>query len=228
MGTALLTGLSLLFFRSLAAVLFMLPLLRVIHGELERGRRQKREHEKRVMCKDAVMSLASSMSAGYSMENALIRSRQELVRLWGEEAYIVEMWRKLEWQVHGMHVPAEEAFAAFAKQSGIAEVELLSQLLGVSKRTGGSMVRLLKMCAKQLADALTVEEEIQAGITQVKYEQKIMIVMPPAILLCLQVGSPDIIQPLYTTAVGRITMIICLILYFVAIVVGKRMADISV
>ena len=224
----LLAALSWLFFHSLLATILMLPLLYVLHAEREKGRRQKREHEKRVMCKDAVMSLASSMAAGYSMENALIRSRKELIRLWGEEAYIVDMWRKMEWQVHGMHVPVEEAFAAFAKESEIAEVELLAQLLAVSKRTGGSMVRLLKMCAKQLADALTVEEEIQAGITQVKFEQKIMIFMPPAILLYLQVGSPDIIQPLYTTAVGRITMIICLILYFVAIVVGRKMAAIRV
>jgi hypothetical protein len=168
------------------------------------------------------------MAAGYSMENALIRSRKELIRLWGEEAYIVDRWRKMEWQVHEMHVAAEEAFAAFAGESGIAEVELLAQLLAVSKRTGGSMVRLLKMCAKQLEDALTVEEEIQAGITQVKFEQKIMIFMPPAILMYLQVGSPDIIQPLYTTAVGRITMIVCLFLYFVAIVVGRKMAAIRV
>jgi len=222
------TGLSWLFFRSLLATLFLLPFVYVIHREKEQARQQKKEHERRVMCKDAVMSLASSMSAGYSMENALIRSRQELIRLWGEEAYIVEMWRKMEWQVHGMHVPAEEAFAAFANESAIAEVVLLAQLLSVSKRTGGSMVRLLKMCAKQLADALTVEEEIQAGITQVKYEGKIMTVMPPAILLYLQVGSPDIIQPLYTTAVGRITMIVCLIVYFVAIVIERKMATIRV
>ena len=70
--------------------------------------------------------------------------------------------------------------------------------------------------------------EIQAGITQVKFEGKIMTYMPPAILLYLQVGSPDIIQPLYITAVGRITMIVCLILYFVAIVVGRKMAVIRV
>ena len=224
----LLAGLSWLFFRSLLATLFLLPLLYVLHGEKEKGRREKWEHEKRVMCKDAVMSLASSMSAGYSLENALIRSRQELVRLWGDDAYIVDRWRKMEWQVHGMHVAAEEAFAEFAKESGVSEVELLSQLLSVSKRTGGSMVRLLKLCAKQLADALTVEEEIQAGITQVKFEGKIMTYMPPAILLYLQVGSPEIIQPLYNTAVGRITMIVCLILYFVAIVVGRKMAVIRV
>ncbi|MBR5348181.1 MAG: type II secretion system F family protein [Lachnospiraceae bacterium] len=224
----LLAGLSWLFFHSLLATLFLLPLLYVLHDEKEKGRREKREHEKRVMCKDAVMSLASSMAAGYSLENALIRSRQELVRLWGDDAYIVDRWRKMEWQVHGMHVPAEEAFAEFAKESGVSEVELLSQLLSVSKRTGGSMVRLLKMCAKQLADGLTVEEEIQAGITQVKFEGKIMTYMPPAILLYLQVGSPDIIQPLYITVVGRITMIVCLILYFVAIVVGRKMAVIRV
>ena len=53
-----------------------------------------------------------------------------------------------------------------------------------------------------------------------------MLVMPPAVLLYLQVCSYDIIASLYETMWGHVFMLGCLVVYGVGWWLGMRMLDV--
>lgn len=220
--------LSWLFFRRLYAAALLSPGLWWYHRERQLSREKRELSLRRRQCADAFLALASNVSAGYALENAVVQSRDELSRLWGESSFVVREWRMMEQQLSVFHVPMEQAFDVFARRSGVAEACQLAQLLVIAKRSGGDVAALLRLSATQLKEATAVELEIQTGIAQMKYEQGIMTAMPPLMLLYVQVGMPDMMEAMYETQVGIIVMFSAFIIYIVAIAWGKRVSEITV
>ena len=70
--------LSWLYYDSFLAIPFLIPLVWFWHKERENVRREKRQELFRKMFREWILLLASSLTAGYSMENALVQSYQEL------------------------------------------------------------------------------------------------------------------------------------------------------
>ena len=70
--------LSWLYYDSFLAIPFLIPLIWFWHKERENVRREKRQELFRKMFREWILLLASSLTAGYSMENALVQSYQEL------------------------------------------------------------------------------------------------------------------------------------------------------
>ena len=70
--------LSWLYYDSFLAIPFLIPLIWFWHKERENVRREKGQELFRKMFREWILLLASSLTAGYSMENALVQSYQEL------------------------------------------------------------------------------------------------------------------------------------------------------
>lgn len=82
-GVAVCGILSFTFYRSMKIFLWMLPCA-IAGPVLERRKRlEKRKKELAGQFKESMMVLASSLSAGYSIENALAASVEELAMLFG-------------------------------------------------------------------------------------------------------------------------------------------------
>ena len=77
-GLLLLTGISWLYYDTFLAVFFLSPLLIIWHRECRAARRKKEKEQFLKMFREWILLLASSLSAGYSVENAFAKSRREL------------------------------------------------------------------------------------------------------------------------------------------------------
>ena len=169
--------------------------------------------------------LGDYLKSGYSVENAVIRSTGELQEVWGEDADIVREWKEM---AAGMRLnrPVEEVFSAFAERSGIEQIRDFSEIFHMVKRGGGQLGITVSAVTALLTEQFRVEDQIRTMIAAKRYEQKIMDLMPAAILLYIRISSPDLLTVLYTTIAGRIIMTVCLLLYGAAVWWAERIIDI--
>ncbi|MFQ7736477.1 MAG: type II secretion system F family protein, partial [Emergencia timonensis] len=65
-------------------------------------------------------------------------------------------------------------------------------------------------------------------VMQKKYEGRIITIMPVAIILFLQIMSPDYLQVMYSTAAGRILMSLALAAIVIAYFMIERITSIEV
>lgn len=228
LGLMLATVISRLFFYTFWTVPLFAAAFPVFHRARSREREAKERGKRLRQLRDSFQAMASSMSTGFAMENAVTRTRQEMMKLWGEEAWISRLYRDMDRQLHSLHLPMEDCFEQFSEACDLKEAKQLSGLLRIAKRSGGNCAELFRMSAEQIAANLSVESEIQTSITQVRYEQRMMTFMPPGVLAYLQFSSYDMVALLYTTMAGRITMVICFGLYVAAVQLGNQISRIRV
>lgn len=225
MAVGVTAALAWLFFRSLLAVCITFPAGVGFYLEQKKRRSFIREQERRIQCKDALLAVSASLSAGYAFENALPQARTAVVQIWGADSLIVQEWERMEAGL-ALHIPVEQVFEAFAKRMKLPEISQLAGLLSIAKRSGGRLGMLMKTCASQMEERIQVEAEIRNRLTEKRMELSIMLLMPPGILLYLQVCSYEIVAALYETLWGHVFMTGCLLVYGLGWWIGMRILDI--
>lgn len=187
---------------------------------------EKRKKELKKQFKDAIVSLADLMNVGYSMENSIKESYREMVSVYGSDSYIcielANMIKKMK-----INTPIEKVFADLAKRTQVNDIILFSQVLIVAKRIGGNMISLIQMVSDNISQSINVEEEINVIISEKKMEQRIMSVVPIGMILYMNITSPDFLKIMYETAMGRIVMTVCLVVYVAAFFIAEKIMNIE-
>ena len=94
-GLLLLTGISWLYYDTFLAVLFLSPLLIFWHRECGEVRKKKEKEQFLKMFREWILLLASSLSAGYSVENAFAKSRRELALMFPRGGIMLEELKEM-------------------------------------------------------------------------------------------------------------------------------------
>ena len=87
---------------------------------------------------------------------------------------------------------------------------------------------MIRSTAGQMTEILDTRREIDTLLSARAYEQKIMSIMPAAILLYLRVGSAEFLEGLYHCLPGAAVMTACLAVYLAAYILGKSLVDIEI
>lgn len=227
LGAAQLAAAAWLFYDNMYAMFFMSPWLYFyMKGKHERYYAQKKQ-ELTSEFKDAMTAVSFSLNAGYSVENSFYEALRELKLLYGDNAEIVtefsEIVRRLE-----NNEDIESALSAFAVKSEVPDILYFSEVFQYAKRSGGDLVSIIRSTADTIRAKLELDEEIQTMISGKKMEQKIMGIMPFAIIAYLKFTSPEFITPLYGNILGVIIMSICLCVYLTADKLAKRIVNIEI
>ena len=206
---------SILFYGTIYAVVILLPLGVPIYREQKRRIINKKKKELKVQFKDMLMVMSDSLKTGYSVSNALKESYKDMVSMYGRYSYICEELRIMISKIK-LNVREEDIFKDFAKRTGLREAILFSRIFSVAKRTGGNMTEVIGSVTDSIVLKENVREEIEVSTTEKKTEQKIMTLIPMALILYVKMMSPDFLNIMYETNAGRIVMTICLVLYVLA------------
>ncbi len=216
-----------MFFRSIW-VLFSLPvIIYFYHGYYKTKLVKEKQEKLNLQFKDAIKALAAALRAGKSAENALKESVREMLVLYGPDAPISKELIRMVNQV-SLGVSLEKVFEEFAERNPIEDIHTFVSVFKIAKRTGGDLVEIINDTAESIADKIDTRNEISVVIRSKKLEQKIMSVMPLAILLYMQVASPDLLTPLYGNLKGLLVMIICLLIYGASYFLSVKIMDIEV
>lgn len=210
-----------LFYRSPLAMVYIFPV-----GYINRKRRleaieDKKQEAFHLQFRELLNILASSISAGYSVERAFIQGEKEMEELFGEKQVFKEDLHRLNSNVH-LNMPVESAFLEFAKKWPYEEVLGFAEIFAFAKRLGGDYSVNIRKTAISIGDHLELRQEIQAITADKRMELRVMCVMPVGILLYITLASPEFLAGSYHNAAGILVMTICLGVYTLAVWLGKR------
>lgn len=226
-ASLIITAVGFIFYRSILLSLLLTPVSLFYPGIRKRKIISKRKAELRLQFKDAMQSLSSSLYAGRAFESALKGAISDLLIQYEPDSYIVKelgiIVRKLE-----ANETVENAFSEFAKRTHIEEIEGFAEVLDICKRTGGNLITAIKSSTDIIADKIEVQNEIQGILAQKKLEQKILSVMPIAIILMLSTSAMDFMLPVFTQVIGRIVMTVSMGLFVFSYLIAEKITNIEV
>lgn len=226
-GSALIAVLAYLFFDSCYAIPLLLPLFVVLIKKEKARRKRQRLSKLSEEFRDGILAVSAALGAGYSVENAFREALRDLQFLYASNGYMIQ---ELQVMVNGMEMnqSVEQLLYAFAKRSGLEDVEMFAEVFAVCKRTGGDLGTVIADCASRISEKTEIYREIETYLSAKKLESKIMNVMPLAILLYVRVTSPDFLEGLYGNVVGVLVMVVCLFVYGGAYLLSEKIMEIEV
>lgn len=226
-GAAACGLLSYTFFRSFQIFLWMMP-FSLIGLVIERQYRlERRQKELAGQFKEGIMLLASSLSAGFSIENALAASVEELSMLYGSNGLIVREFNFMVQQIR-TNRPVEQVLEDFSARSGLEDVQNFAEVFTVAKRSSGDTGSIMRHTAEVIRDKLQVREEIITMTSSRQFEQKIMNMIPFFIVFYVEHTSPGFFDQMYGTSIGRLLMGACLAVYLASYTLAKKILAIEV
>ena len=216
-----------LYYRTMWAVFVLLPIGTWHYREFRREIKEKKEAEFQMQFREAIQTLASSLNAGYSVENAFYETQKELTLVYPPEARISKelllIVRKLK-----MHVPIEQILEEFADRTQTEDVRSFSEVFSTAKRSGGDMIAIIRDTTGQISDKLDVKREIDTILAAKRYEFRIMSAVPYLIIGYMSVSFPEFMECLYGNIVGIGVMTGCLAVYISAYFLGIKLIKIEV
>ena len=188
---------------------------------------EKEKEQFRMQFREWILLLASSLSAGYSVENAFAKSRRELALMFPKGGIMLteleEMIRKA-----GNNQRPEQLLEELAEKHPYEEVKSFVEVFCTARTSGGSLNTIIRQTAGQMAQVMDTRREIRTFLAAKIYEQRIMMLMPAGVLFYIRMGSGEFVEALYHNLSGVLIMTVCLIVYAGACVMGRRMVQFEV
>lgn len=226
-GVGYLALLDFVFYRSAGLMAVLVPLglcyPLVIRKELKKRRREALK----LQFKDAILSAASGLNAGYSVENAFASALEEMDRLYGKNSMISEELRLILAKTR-MNRSFGEALGDFARRSGLEDIQSFSDVFLAARRSGGELVRIIARTAEIIGEKIRIQEDIMTATAARRMEQRIMSAIPVLITFYIELTSPGFFSLLYETAAGRMVMTVCLGIYLGACSLSKKILEIRI
>ena len=212
-----------LFYKSWWGLILILPFSFL---SLRAGRRKKWMKMRLKLTRelrDYLISLSAHLRAGYALENAMIGAEKEVRMMHGAESAMsreaAEMVKKLRLQTQ-----AELLWKEFAVRTELKEGEQLQKIFGVAKRQGGDYLPVIKTMIRIMDEENSIRQEIETLLTGQRLEYTVMCLVPAAMLFYLNLGTPEMVKPLYGEG-GPMIMSLMLLFYVLAILWGNRMLE---
>ena len=183
-----------------------------------------------VLCrefKDSILCVASSLAAGYSIENAFRDAYAQMYMQYGEHSLMTEELRCIN-SCLSLNIPLEELLYDFANRSGLEDVRSFCEVFVFAKRSGGDFIQIIHITAARISEKNDLLEAIQTEISGKKMEQKLMNLMPLFILVYIDFSFGGYLDGLYHNTLGVMIMTICLAVYIGAYLLSEKIMSIQI
>jgi len=217
-----------IFYRSVPMSLIFVPLAMLYPNLRKKEIIRKRKAELNLQFRDALYSIATSLSAGKSIESAFRDSQKELsIQYPDADTYILEELRLINQRID-MNETIEEAMADFSARSHLEDVMSFTEVFSICKRTGGNLVHVVKNTVEIISEKIDVKQEIDILLTEKKLEYKVLNLIPAFIVLMLSTSAEEFMAPVFTEPLGKAAMSVSLLLFAAAFIISKKIMDIEV
>lgn len=187
--------------------------------------RDKRKKELINEFKEGLYALNTALGAGRSLEQGFKVACNEM-----DQEANPHITKEFKLIIHkmGANETVEEALMDFANRSHVEDIKNFADILVTCKRTEGDVMSIVKRTMNMIAEKIQVRREIETHIAQKKFEQKILMVMPAAVIVFLSITSEGLLEPMFTTLIGRVVMTGALIANIICYFVSAKIMDIEV
>ena len=126
-----------------------------------------------------------------------------------------------------VNIAVEQAYMELAEQMDLEEACAFGEILLFAKRLGGNYGKNIQRTATKLGEKMSLQEEITTMMAQKKLE-KVMLVIPLAIIAYVRLTSADLLAVLYGNLAGGLIMSACLVVYVLMALWSRRIMDIVI
>lgn len=221
------TAIAYAFYDSASAFIVMLPLGVLYFRQVRKVLAGKRKDKLRRQFQDMIDSVSSSLSAGYSVENSFYEARKDMRRLYGKDSLIAA---ELDYffSLLDMGTTPELILSDFGNRADVEDISDFAEIFVLAKKNGGDFNEIIGKTVKVMKEKDETEREIAVILTGRRYEQRLMCVIPFAIILYLRISSSGFLSVLYHNIFGVTVMTLCLGIYGLSYVMSERITDIRV
>lgn len=217
-----------IFYRSIFLSLLLMPFALLYPKFKTKDIIRKRKNELNLQFREALYSLASSLSVGKSIETAIRDAQKELsIQYPGEDTYILIELEQINRRL-GMNETIESALVDFAERSHLEDIINFVDVFTICKRTGGNLVQVIKNTAEIISEKIDIKQEINLLLMEKRLEHKVLNTMPVLIVLLLSTSAEEFMAPVFSEPLGRGAMTLSLGLFTVAFFISKKFMDIEV
>lgn len=227
-GAVLSILLFILFYKSI-----YICLLGAIPGGILFYRRRKgilanrRKKELTWQFRDAMESLISAMTAGYSIEHAVKEARKDLSHMYSENDLIIRELMEMEKRIE-LRIPIEELLDDLGTRSNVEEIKLFAEVFKTAQKSGGHLLDIMRRTSLSIREKIEIQRQISTLITGKQLEMRCMTAIPLLIIVYLQFSSPDFLSPLYHNPAGEVFMTIALLAYIGSYLLAHRIMSIKI
>jgi tight adherence protein B len=156
--------------------------------------------------RDFLYSLSASFAAGRHMRDGLAEAGENLKRMYDENTPMLREITAMLIQIDESRASEEEVLRDFARRSAIEDIQSFFDTYFICRMTGGDINKVISKSSGILIEKTGIEKEIKTLTSQKKFEGNIISVMPVIVILFLNIASPEYIEALYITFMGRVIM----------------------
>lgn len=224
-GLFILTVFALLFYDSPIAILAGSPFLYFFYKKQRVQKARKQRECLLLHFKEAILSILSSLRAGYSVENAFVEACQDLRIQFGEQDCMVRELLNINRNTAN-NIPVETSLMNLALRSGCEDVQDFAQIFVIAKRTGGDMGKIIEKTASMISQRIEMREEILTLLASKRYEQRVMNLVPLGIIAYIGFSNPGYFDPLYHNLSGAVIMTAIIACYLFSLWLSDRILSI--
>lgn len=122
----------------------------------------------------------------------------------------------------------ETVFDRFYNRVKIEDAKYITSSLSLINKTGGNIVRVFGAIEKNFYDKKKIKDEMDSLTSSSIFMFRLLIIMPIILCLVIFMLNKEFFNPLFTTDIGRIIILLILLLYSLYILVVKRVMKVDV
>lgn len=226
--TILTSLVSFVFYRSFIIAILLIPISIIFLRIKTKQLIKKRRLELNFQFTDALYSVSSSLMSGKSIEKAMETSLEDLQIQYQDSNTLIIREMKLIVHKLKLNEPLESALTDLAIRTKLEDIENFVDVIIACKKTGGDLVQVIKSTTDLINSKIYINQEIENLTIKRRLEQRILSIMPIALMWIISSSSGDFINPVYTTIQGRVAMTISILLFALAYFISYKIMDIEV
>jgi len=228
LAAAFLCAVAYVFYQSFIISVLVMPLAVFYPNLKSKQKAAKQRHELNLQFREALYSLASSISAGKSVELAFRDVAKDLAVMYPDpDTPVIREFSAIAGKIE-INETIESALVDLARRSHDEDIQNFTDVFITGKRSGGNMKEIIKNTSVIISDKLRIQEEIDTLLAERRLEQRVLNIMPIALVLLLTWSTGDYMTPVFETALGRFIMTVAVLLLALAYVISRKITDIEV
>jgi tight adherence protein B len=170
-----------------------------------RALKNRRDRKFGVQLVDALMNMASSLKAGFSLPQSFLQIEKEM------DTPISQEFRLLNQELR-VGLSLEEALHHLYLRMPQDDLDLVNTSIVISRDLGGNLTEVFDNIAETIRDRHVIEGKIRALTAQGKLQGVIMALLPFVVGAAIHVIDPALVEPLYRTEAGWALLVVLLLM----------------
>jgi tight adherence protein B len=178
-------------------------------------RRAKRIDRFEELLPEAIDLTVNALKSGFSLESSLSLVAQEMPEPVGNEFAIT-------YEEQNLGVDFVQALDNLNRRMPSDDLRIMTTAIAIQRRTGGNLAEILSMIARMIRERFSLRREIRIHTAQGRLSGVILILLPIALAIMIQILNKEYLKILYDDPIGLYMILVVIVLQIIGIYFIKR------